>query len=129
MVVGRERRAALLGRRLRSAVVVVYLTHAKRRAELDSAEAPSANASESVVEPEEQPQLSAAAKKRAKKRAKQAEAKAAEAELAAKIQAAMEEKSREDTRVGRWSSNLPCSGTGRAVRSSSRVRWTVDASR
>ena len=98
----RTARAALLGGVSVVVVVcVVYLTHAKRRAELDSAEAPSANASESAVEPEEQPQLSAAAKKRAKKRAKQAEAKAAEAELAAKIQAAMEEKSREDTRVGR----------------------------
>ena len=53
------------------------------------------------VEGDDQQQLSAAAKKRAKKRAKQAEARAAEEELAAKIREVTEDKTREETRVGR----------------------------
>jgi len=49
----------------------------------------------------EREQLSAAAKKRAKKRAKQAETKAAEAELIAKVHSIIDEKKRDELRVGR----------------------------
>lgn len=105
-----ERTAAQLGGKTRqrddivgvvmSAVagfVVVFVFGRNRSAEVP----PSNDDSSKQTSEQTSEQLSAAAKKRAKKRAKQAEAKAAEAELIAKVQSVVEDRKREETRVGR----------------------------